>query len=114
MKPSTSWCQPVFRRGDEESCASGGDADGGAEESESVMEAAAGRDVNGTSPMDVAAEFECRAVVVWSDTVGHWGQAPGINGKREYFSFSFFSLAFTVVDHFTTLSLSTRVLLYSA
>ena len=63
-----SWCQPVFRRGDEESCASGGDADGGAEESESVMEAAAGRDVNGTSPMDVAAEFECRAVVVWSDT----------------------------------------------
>lgn len=62
-----SWCQPVFRRGDE-SCASGGDADGGAEESESVMEAAAGRDVNGTSPMDVAAEFECRAVVVWSDT----------------------------------------------
>ena len=55
-----------------------------------MMEAAAGRDVNGTSPMDVAAEFECRAVVVWSDTVGHWGQAPGINGKREYFSFSFF------------------------
>ena len=42
--------------------------DGGAEESESVMDAAAGRDVNGTSPMDVAAEFECRAVVVWSDT----------------------------------------------
>ena len=41
--------------------------DGGAEESESVMEAAAGRDVNGTSLMDVAAEFECRAVVVWSD-----------------------------------------------
>lgn len=61
-----SWCQPVFRSGDE-SCASGGDVDGGAEESESVMEAAAGRDVNGTSPMDVAAEFECRAVVVWSD-----------------------------------------------
>lgn len=63
-----SWCQPIFRIGDEESCASGGDADGGAEESESVMDAAAGRDVNGTSPMDVAAEFECRAVVVWSDT----------------------------------------------
>lgn len=61
-----SWCQPVFRSG-EEACASGGDAEGGAEESESVMEAA-GRDVNGTSPMDVAAEFECRAVVVWSDT----------------------------------------------
>lgn len=62
-----SWCQPVFRRG-EESSASGGDADGGAEESESVMKDVAERDVKGASPMDVAAEFECRAVVVWSDT----------------------------------------------
>ena len=62
-----SWCQPVFRKGDEDGCADGGDAEGGDEESESAMEGIAGRDVKGTSTMDAAVESECRAVVVWSD-----------------------------------------------